>query len=274
MEKIPENLEGQSHALIVKYGLVAGKNISSEKIYSHSPSSIPVNTFVTGILKTAVNLNKPIIFSDSDARISPIKKFEERGRELFVETETSTYRLIGEARQDPEDVFSWSDIKEVETDKGSTYRYLPDGTTQRFKKVENKEYEPQTALVYVPSYSWIKEHASPEILDHLGENETIYTEVLLEYVQNPYKADKKVYIVDKNGKKIETNQEIAEAEEPIYLAFLFNEKVDFAIPVFHKPRLGFMTFDTRRYFDEKLGETMRERHLGNPVSKIRLKDKE
>ncbi len=177
------------------------------------------------------------------------------------------------ARQEKiKESFDWKDIKEVETAKGSTYRYLEDGTTQRFKKAENKEYDPQAALVYVPGYKWVKEHAPPQILEKLGENELIYNDILLEYVQNPRKEGKKVYIIDKVGKKIETNAEIQSAEGQIYLAFLTGDTVDFSIPAYHKPEMGFMTFDTRTYTDEETGEYMRERHLGNAVVRIGLRE--
>ncbi|MBA3064250.1 hypothetical protein FP803_02320, partial [Candidatus Woesearchaeota archaeon] len=35
------------------------------------------------------------------------------------------------------------EIDYIETEKGSMYKYLPDGRTQRFKKAEGRYYEPQ-----------------------------------------------------------------------------------------------------------------------------------
>lgn len=166
------------------------------------------------------------------------------------------------------EVLGFDDIASVETVKGSVYRYLPDGTTQRYKKVEGKEYDAQSALVYVPDYTWFKAHAPKHLLDRLGDNEAIYTERLLEYVQNPRKDGKKVYIVDGTGRKIETNKEIKETKGTIYLAFLSGDATEFTIPVSHVPKIGFMTFDTRTYADANTGERMRERHLGNRVAKI------
>lgn len=156
----------------------------------------------------------------------------------------------------------------METARGSVYQYLPDGTTQRYKEVEGKKYDPQSALVYVPNYSWFKKHAPLHVLKRLGDNEAIYIERLLEYVQNPRKEGKKVYIVNQAGKKIETNEEIQQTQGPVYIAFLSGDVVEFTIPVSHVPKMGFMTFDTRTYIDEKTKERMRERHLGNPVVKI------
>lgn len=160
------------------------------------------------------------------------------------------------------------DIESVETAKGSTYRYLSDGTTQRFKKVEGREYEPQTALVYVPDYAWVQTNAPREVLEKLGENEAMYTETLLEYVQNPRNSDNGAYIIDGAGSIIETNAEITEAEGPLYLALTKGKRAEFQIPVSRIPKMGYMTFDTRRYIDETTGESMRERHLGNAVTKI------
>jgi hypothetical protein len=54
---------------------------------------------------------------------------------------------------------------------------------------------------------------------------------------------------------------------------LTGDTVDIVIPVTHTPRVGFSTFDTRKYKDEETGEWMRERHLGNKVVKINLKSK-
>lgn len=170
-----------------------------------------------------------------------------------------------------ESLLAWNDIAEVETAKGSVYRYLPDGTTQRFKKVEGRDYEPQSALVYVPDYAWVLEHAPAHILERIGENEVIYTQILLEYIQNPRKEEKKVYITDSTGKVIETNQEIWTATGQVYLQFLTKGVTDFSIPVSCKPKIGFSTFDTRKYKDEKTNEWMRQRHLGNKVVKITLK---
>lgn len=168
---------------------------------------------------------------------------------------------------------AWQDLDVIETAKGSTYRYLPDGRTQRFKKVEGREYEPQTALVYVPDFEWVKKNAPTHVLEKF-ENRAMYEEVLLEYVRNPHKDGRATYIVDAKGKYVETNKEIWEIKQSggqIYLAFSKHNHADFLIPVSHKPLLGWMTFDTRTYDDEETGERMRERHLGNPVVKITLK---
>lgn len=162
--------------------------------------------------------------------------------------------------------------KEIEcviTAKGSVYNYLPDGTTQRFKKAENKEYEPQAAIVFVPDYETIKKIA-PKDLDVesvFGENDAQYNQILLE--KNQTKGSKN-YIVNAQGKKLETNEAIQAENGPIFLTFGSEDKVDFFIPVSKEPKIGYYTFDTRKYTNEN-GEFLRERHIGNKVTEIRYK---
>jgi hypothetical protein len=271
MERVPGVPKSPEAALVEKYGLTAGKDVAFKKIAMRSPSEVPVGDVQTGTLKDAVRVGSRITFSNNSGAISEVQKIEEQYGQLFIHTRTSTYVLGTEKAPGEPEEFSWDDIEEVETARGSTYRYLPDGTTQRFKKVEGRDYDPQAALVYVPSFEWVKQHAPPETLKKVGEEDYIYEQRLLEYVQNPHKDGRKVYIVDATGRKIETNEEIKNAEGRISLAFLKDGKTDFFIPVSHKPVMGFSTFDTRPYVDEETGADMRERHLGNPVVKITLK---
>jgi hypothetical protein len=273
MERAPGTPKSSEAALVEKYGLIAGKEVAFKKIAMHSASEVPVGDVQEGILKDAVRVGSRITFSDNPGAISEVQKIEEQYGQLFIHTRTSTYVLsVEKASGEPEN-FSWDDIEEVETARGSTYRYLPDGTTRRFKKVEGREYEAQAALVYVPPFEWVKQRATPEMLKKIGEEDYVYEDNLLTYVQNPRKDGRKVYIVDATGKRIETNEEIKNAEGQVYLAFLKDGKTDFFIPVSHKPVVGFSTFDTRSYVDEETGEDMRERHLGNQVVRITLKDK-
>ncbi len=271
MEGSPRTIENAETRLIKKYRLLAGNHATFEKIAVNTGSPIPVGFVVEGKLASTIKLGAPITFQDSSAAISNVKGVAEKDGELLIHTTTSTYRLRQEGSKQGGEDFELDDVDSVETAKGSVYRYLPDGTTQRFKKVEGKEYDPQAALVYVPDYAWVKKNASPDMLEKLGENELVYEQVLLEYVQNPYKEGKKVYIVDKEGNKLETNQKIVEVEGPVYLAFLTGDTIDFYIPVAHKPKIGYNTFDTKKYYDQETKQWMREQHLGNKVVKITLK---
>lgn len=158
-------------------------------------------------------------------------------------------------------------IDYIVTGKGSVYKYLPDGRTQRFKETTGEMNDPQDALVFVPDFEWVKKHASPKLLEKMGDNETLYHEILLEYVQG---KGKKNYIVDQKGNRLETNKEIAEAETKgrVFLTFGDDNNVDFSIPVSTKPEVGFNTFDTRKYKRDDGKGYERESHLGNKVVEI------
>ena len=178
------------------------------------------------------------------------------GVEELFETDSNLANQVYEA-------LGFKGERTIETAKGSTYRYLPSGKTQRFKKVEGKEYEPQDILTFVPNYEWIKSN-NPQWLEKQGlENDTQYTQYLLEKVQ----GKDKVWIVDSKGKKVETNQD-AKTAGKLFIAFGKKDgTVEDFIPVSKEPVIGFYTYDSRIYFDEK-GERYRDRHLGNKVVKI------
>lgn len=201
-------------------------------------------------------------------------KFDEIGQKSF---ELSTEQ-IERARKEMEQELSKKESKEevnyIETEKGSVYIYLPDGRTQRYKKVENKHYEPQDALVFIPDWSWVSKNAPDNILAKIGENELQYEQSMLEH--RDMKGGK-IYIVDKKGNKLETNQAIKETEGPVFLWFGHTETTgekdkliqDFAIPVSSEAKKGYYTFDTRKYKTEE--GTKREVHIGNKVKEIMYK---
>jgi hypothetical protein len=162
------------------------------------------------------------------------------------------------------------EIDSVITAKGSVYRYLPDGTTQRYKTAEQKDYEPQTAIVFVPDYETIKKSApsSFNVYAVLGENETQFEQSILEKVQG---NGSRSYIVNAQGTKLNTNEAIEQETGPIFLRFGSDNKVDFFLPVSPKPKVGYYPFDTRKYHDPQDRQWKRERHLGNKVTEIRYK---
>ncbi len=251
-----------------KNGLLAGKKVTFEKIAAHEDSAVKTGTVMSGVLGADVKKGQPIRFSDTAAVISNVADLKEENGDIYLTTATSTYKIVPERKSDG--FVDVADVESVVTAKGSQYNYLPDGTTQRFKKVENKNYDPQTALVYIPDYEWIQKNADPRQLSVFGDNPGTYEENLLAYIQG---KDKNCYLVDKDGNKLETNEKLRTAQGPIFLTFGAENKADFMIPVSVNPKIGYYTYDSRKYKDEKTGNMMRERHMGNQVVQINLKKK-
>jgi len=158
-------------------------------------------------------------------------------------------------------------LRSVITSRGSQYVYLPDGRTQRHKKVTNEVHDPQDLLVFIPMFDLIKKQASeiyPSIFAGI-ENEVQFHQVLLEYGRHKGKT---IRPIDEKGNEILTNQEAKEVEK-VFLAFI--DKLDknnsFNLPVSIVPKIGYNSFDTRKFINEN-GESMRERHIGNKVVEI------
>lgn len=164
---------------------------------------------------------------------------------------------------------SLENVISVETEKGSVYTYNEDGTTQRFKKVESKFYNPKTALVFIPDYNTLKRtNPSSNFEQVYGETASDFNQIILEYIHHHGKT---THIINAEGVKLDTNKQIANEKGPVYLAFSSKDKVDFYFPVSHEPKLGYNTFDTRKFFDYEKNSWMRENHIGNKVVKINRK---
>jgi hypothetical protein len=265
MEGRPKN-ESPESRLIQKYGLRPGAHVQLEKVALLAESPVPVGSRIEGKIQNEVKLGDSIEF-DNGARISAVKNIQDMWGQLFIRTETSVYWVRQE--NTAAEPFTFSDIDSVETARGSVYRYLPDGMTQRFKKAENSLRPPKDALVYVPDYEWVKENAPQEELVKLGDDETEYEDTLLGYVHD---GNREIYITDLFGKKLGSNREIESADGPIYLVFISNGKQDFSVPVSHTPKIGYSTYDMAKYYDQEEQKWMRRRHLGNKTVKITLKD--
>ena len=155
-------------------------------------------------------------------------------------------------------------IASIETAKGSIYYFLPDGRTQRFKKVENKQYEPQDVLVFIPDWETLSLKAPKDFLDRFENSKFEFKEIILEYCHSM-----KIYIIDKDGNKIDSNEKAKTASQ-IFLAFCkdSDSPADFIIPVSVKPKIGWNIYDTRKYFNETKQKWEREQHIGNKVAKI------
>ena len=157
---------------------------------------------------------------------------------------------------------------EVFTERGSVYRYLPDGRTQRFQTATGKLHEAQDTLTFIPPYDSIKEQALrlyPSVFRGV-ESTAQYEQLLLEYAQL---ENRTIRVMDQGSIELATNAEI-EAAERAFLAFIDrdNSGNGFTLPVSKEPKLGYLTFDTKKYKGED-GKTYRERHIGNRVIDIK-----
>lgn len=157
----------------------------------------------------------------------------------------------------------------IETAKGSKYKYLPDGRTQRFKKTEGKNYEPQDILLFIPDWETIQKIAPKDLIKRgiFGENDVQYDQELLNYLHKG-----RISIVNKEGDVLKTKRKINDEKGTIFLAFQEKGKdiADFVIPVSRMPQLGYYAFDRRNY--KKDDEDMTERHIGHQVIKIGYKN--
>lgn len=158
--------------------------------------------------------------------------------------------------------------EQITTARGSLYRYLPDGRTQRFKTVENDLRPPRDILVFIPPWDLIAEKAQklyPEILGAFDDEET-FVDYLLNCVHN---SGSTVRVIDGKGKSLETNAEVAAAEQAyLYFADAADSKQVFNVPVGRRPVVGWTTFDTGKQQDAD-GKWRRHLHIGNKIVSIK-----
>lgn len=157
---------------------------------------------------------------------------------------------------------------EIVTARGSVYRYLPDGRTQRFKTKTGELNEPQDTLVFIPPFEMIGAKAAelyPDIFRGI-ENGLQFDEVLLGYAQLHGRT---MRVVDENSSELRGNEEVRNAGR-VFVQFIDRDdpKNSFVLPVSKDPKAGYNTFDTRKFIDED-GELKRERHIGNKVVEVK-----
>lgn len=159
-------------------------------------------------------------------------------------------------------------ISEIVTAQGSIYRYLPDGRTQRYKTATEKLETPQDVIAFIPPWEIIQNQAAklyPEIFGNV-KDERQYEQTILPYAQLEGYT---MRVIDEKGQELKTNYEV-ESVDRAFLSFIDrkNPKKNFTLPIATEPKLGYYTFDTRKFVDDN-GETMRERHIGNKVVEIK-----
>jgi hypothetical protein len=161
-------------------------------------------------------------------------------------------------------------IDAIETSQGSVYKYLSDGTTQRFKKTESKEFKPQDLMVYIPDFDYIRARTEwSSLVERFENDEHLYNQTLLKTTHG--EGDAYVVDFDFNPPKIlQTNEEVR-AGKKVSLVCIFRDGTPrLSIPISPKPLIGFMTYDERTFTGDD-GKSYRENHIGNKVTKIALK---
>lgn len=255
MERGYEIHRSDAERIIRNHALVKGADIAISKIEAASDSGVELGKTLSGNLIDNVELGNQIRL-ESDHGISNttqvVDVYEEDGR-VLIKTRTSIYELI---KRRP---------RSVTTAKGSKYTYLPDGRTQRFKEVTQELNEPQDLLLFIPPWDVVKEKAIKLYPDYFDDETTDqqFLRLLMEYIHT---IDKTVMVVDGEGAPLNSFTDIEEGVR-VFIAFVDKQqnKVDFHIPVEPDPRLGWSTFDTRKYVNENDGLTYNERHIGNKV---------
>lgn len=158
--------------------------------------------------------------------------------------------------------------KTITTSKGSIYTFLPDGRTQRYKTAEGKMEAPQDLLVFIPPWENITQKAKelyPEIFSSI-DNAIQFEQLLLEYM---VKGSPKTIRPAMDGNET-YSLESTPPEATVFLNFINKDtkRVDFALPTSREPKIGYSTFDARRFLDSADNIVKRERHIGNKIVSI------
>ncbi len=236
-------IEKTTAELLNRFGLFKGAYVSFKKVSANRPSNVQIGTQVEGILQANIELHRGVAFCDSIARLSPIQKILVKGGVLYLETATSLYQNIPFQTPLAGKGFTWSQIHHVVTERGSVYRYLPNGKTQRFKTLENHLSPVKDLLVFIPDQG--------------------HAELVLDYVHTP---NTRVRVVNKTGRHLKSNDDIDRDGGPIHITLGRGETIDHRVFVSHLPEIG------RSAFDQTINPDGSSRlHLGHAVSKIALK---
>jgi hypothetical protein len=256
----PENI------LAYKYLLNEGNQAVLEKVKIKTNSSVPVGSKMQGTLKEDVQVGEPVTFSDTTEQTSTVKKIYVENGILFFETDTSVYKLVRE----PVDVLK---VSKIITSMGSQYSYLPDGRSQRHKKVTGENSEPQNILLFIPSLESLRADPKTSDLSILKHNHDSFVHDLVQYYGRD--NDKEINTIDENGVYVEVDEKIRDEvrnhKRKLFLSFQTNGKPDFVLEVGVDPVLGSHTYDTRTFVNPTDGIKYTERHIGNQVTNIILK---
>ena len=149
------------------------------------------------------------------------------------------------------EVESENSVASFETEKGSVYEVLPDGRTKRFKTATKEQNDPQDLTVFA-------KFKNPQ-----QEQE------FLRGIQDT-KSGTKVYLIDKEGNKYDTNADAKGKDVKLALVDVATGKTLQLAETSLDPKIGYNVFDQRRWDAD--GKSWRESHIGNRVNKINRKN--
>jgi hypothetical protein len=139
-------------------------------------------------------------------------------------------------------------IESFETSKGSVYKVLPDGRTQRFKTKTGELKEPQDLTSFVKFEGQDEDNYLQAIHGYNGESVHI------------------VGLVDGKVTELKTNEEAKNATNHKLVILDKDGKIVDKIDALLSPKEGYNVFDQRQI--DKKGNGTFEKHIGNTVSKI------
>lgn len=203
--------------------------------------------------------------------INKILNIFERNWTEYIETENSVYEVV---KFNPSleiaqknilrkfwnilwyETFDYKNVSSITTAKWSTYKYLDDWRTQRYKlaeKWEDKLKEPMDILVYIHFeddeqrllFLWVLHHMNKDYL--------------------------RIHLINKHWKKIKKIQDYTDWEELNLIVYDIQKKETIS-SVFAtiNPTIWFNTFDSKNYSEN--GKNMKDIHIWNKVINVILKN--
>jgi hypothetical protein len=221
------------------------------------PSSVKVGDFI--ISDSGVMYEITGIIPDTSVQWRNVKdattgEWSKQQFEEFIKEGRFTRETAPETPVTPvtktADVFD--NIESFETSKGSVYTILPDGRTQRFKKVTGVTSDPSDLIVFI------------KFKDVQQEQD------FLNGVQDD-NSGTKVYVVDKEGNKYSKNSDIRGKEVKFVLLDEKTGDILQTLETKQEPTIGYSTYDESKFTEN--GQKYRAKHIGNEVTKINYKPK-
>lgn len=190
--------------------------------------------------------------STKERGVSPAIEGGPREEEKRADAERQ--RVEDQQKREQYDQQKEKPVKSFETSQGSKYEVLPDGRTIRFKAATGEQHEPQDLTVFAKF------------------KDTEQEQRFLSGIQEREQSGTKVYVIDKDGKVYDHNEDVAGKDVRLALVNSKTGEVIETAETKTQPTIGYNTFDQRRF--KEGDEEFRESHLGNKVAKINYAEPE